>query len=95
MKITTQNEFDEYLKNMTIKGLGGTDFRPVFHHVNELIKNHEFNNLKGLIYFTDGYGDFPKRQPDYNTAFVFVDDEYNNPDVPVWAIKLVLQKDEI
>lgn len=95
VKITTQNEFDEYLKNMTIKGLGGTDFRPVFHHVNELIKNHEFNNLKGLIYFTDGYGDFPKRQPDYNTAFVFVDDEYNNPDVPVWAIKLVLQKDEI
>jgi hypothetical protein len=26
---------------------------------------------------------------------VFVDDEYNNPDVPPWAIKLVLQKDEI
>ena len=23
------------------------------------------------------------------------DDEYNNPDVPPWAIKLVLQKDEI
>ena len=24
-----------------------------------------------------------------------IDDEYNNPNVPPWAIKLVLQKDEI
>jgi len=48
-----------------------------------------------LIYFTDGYGEFPAKKPDYDTAFVFVDDEYNNPDVPPWAIKLILQKDEI
>ncbi|EKC80110.1 hypothetical protein LEA_01732, partial [human gut metagenome] len=26
---------------------------------------------------------------------VFIDDEYNNPDVPPWAIKLVLPSDEI
>lgn len=95
VKITTQEEFDSYIKNMTVKGLGGTDFRPVFAKVNELLGNKEFTNLKGLIYFTDGYGDFPSKKPDYDTAFVFVDDEYNNPDVPPWAIKLVLQKDEI
>ena len=29
-------------------------------------------NLKGLIYFTDGYGDFPAKKPDYETAFVFI-----------------------
>ena len=95
VKITSQEEFDEYLKNMTLKGFGGTDFRPAFRYVDELIKNKEFKNLKGLIYFTDGHGDFPVRQPDYNTAFVYIDDNYNNPDVPVWAIKLVLQSDEI
>ena len=95
VKITKQDEFDEYLKNMKIKGLGGTDFRPVFSLVNKLILDKEFTNLKGLIYFTDGYGDFPAQKPDYDTAFVFIDDEYNNPDVPAWAIKLVLQKDEI
>ena len=95
IKINTQDEFDEYLKNMRIKGLGGTDFRPVFSLVNKLILDKEFTNLKGLIYFTDGYGDFPAQKPDYDTAFVFIDDEYNNPDVPAWAIKLVLQKDEI
>ena len=46
-------------------------------------------------YFTDGYGTFPAKKPDYDAAFVFIDDEYNNYDVPPWAIKLVLQKDEI
>jgi len=94
-KITCQEDFDEYLKIMQIRGLGGTDFRPVFEYVEQLRHNKEFTNLKGLIYFTDGCGEFPARKPDYDTAFVFVDDEYNNPDVPPWAIKLVLQKDEI
>ena len=95
VKITTQDEFDEYLKNMTIKGLGGTDFRPVFEHISNLQQSHEFTNLKGLIYFTDGYGTFPSQKPPYNTAFVFIDDEYNNPYVPPWAIKLTLKKEEI
>ena len=94
-KITCQEDFDEYLKTMKIRGLGGTDFRPVFQYVEQLRQNKEFSNLKGLIYFTDGYGPFPAKKPDYDTAFVFVDDEYNNPDVPPWAIKLVLQRDEI
>ena len=95
VKITSQEEFDTYIKTMTIKGLGGTDFRPVFAYVDELRRGKEFQNLKGLIYFTDGYGDFPEKKPDYDAAFVFVEDEYNNPDVPPWAIKLVLQRDEI
>ena len=94
-KITCQEEFDEYLKTMKIHGLGGTDFRPVFQYVEQLRQNREFTNLKGLIYFTDGYGAFPAKKPDYDTAFVFIDDEYNNPDVPPWAIKLILQKEEI
>ena len=93
--IACQEDFDEYLKTMQIRGLGGTDFRPVFQYVEQLRQNKEFTNLKGLIYFTDGYGAFPAKKPDYDTAFVFVDDEYNNPVVPPWAIKLILQKDEI
>ena len=76
-------------------GLGGTDFRPVFRLVDELTESGEFSDLRGLIYFTDGYGIFPGYKPAYQTAFVFLDDEYGNPDVPPWAIKLVLQDDEI
>lgn len=95
VRITSQEDFDKYLQTMQIKGLGGTDFRPVFSYVNRLLQEGEFTNLNGLIYFTDGYGTFPERMPDYETAFVFIDDEYNNPVVPPWAIKLVLQRDEI
>ena len=94
-KITCREDFDEYLKTMKILGLGGTDFRPVFEYVDELIRNKEFRNLKGLIYFTDGFGTFPAKKTDYDTAFVFIDDGMNNYDVPPWAIKLVLQKEEI
>ncbi len=95
VKITTQAEFDGYLKNMQLHGFGGTDFRPVFSYVNSLVEIKEFDNLKGLIYFTDGYGDFPAKMPPYDTAFVFVDEGYNVPEVPAWAIKLVLRRDEI
>lgn len=95
IKITSQAEFDEYLKTMKIHGLGGTDFRPVFSYVNSLAEIGEFSNLKGLIYLTDGCGDFPAKKPDYDTAFVFIDDEANNYNVPPWAIKLILRSDEI
>ena len=60
-----------------------------------LIEAGEFSDLRGLIYFTDGYGTFPAYKPDYQTAFVFLDDEYRDPEMPPWAIKLVLQDDEI
>ena len=94
-KITSQEEFDSYLKTMKIHGLGGTDFRPVFSYVDWLREKKEFINLKGLIYFTDGYGSFPAKKPDYESAFVFLDDEPNNYNVPPWAIKLVLRREEI
>lgn len=100
VKITTQQEFDAYLKQMQLHGLGGTDFRPVFAYVNHLVDKKEFDNLKGLIYFTDGYGSFPQKTPPYDTAFVFVEDEQNpstsnNYEVPSWAMKLVLRKEEL
>jgi len=92
--ITTQEEFDAYIATMQLHGFGGTDFRPVFKYVNELIDNKQFTDLKGLIYFTDGYGTFPEKEPDYKTAFVFLDDEDSNTEVPSWAIKLVLREED-
>lgn len=94
-KITSQEEFDEYMKTMKLHGFGGTDFRPVFRYVDELIAKHEFTNLKGLIYFTDGFGTFPEQPPPYRSAFVYLNDYYANPDVPPWAIRLVLRTNEI
>ena len=94
VKITSQEEFDAYLRNMKLHGFGGTDFRPVFRLVDNMVRNHEFTNLKGLVYFTDGYGTFPERKPGYDAAFIFLDDGYEDPETPPWAIKLVLQMDE-
>ena len=94
-KITSREEFIKLINNYQIYGGGGTNFCPVFNYVDNMIKNKEFTNLKGLIYFTDGFGEYPARQPKYKTAFVFIDDNLNNYDVPVWAIKQVLKKEEI
>ena len=95
VKITSQREFDRYMEAMEIHGLGGTDFRPVFRYVDELREKNEFENLRGLIYLTDGFGTFPKKKPEYETAFVFVDDGVNSYDVPSWAIRLILQPEEL
>ena len=94
-KITNDEEVDAYIKSMKIRGLGGTDFRPVFGYVQWLREKKEFTNLRGLIYFTDGWGTFPENMPDYQTAFVFLDEDYNNYDIPSWAMKLVLKTEEI
>ena len=95
VKITSREEFDRYLKTMKLHGFGNTDFRPVFTYIETLRKAREFTNLKGLIYFTDGDGTFPEKKPDYNTAFVFVEEDDELPDVPPWAIRLVLEPEEI
>ena len=45
VKITKREEFEDYLKHMTIRGLGGTDFQPVFAYVDQLVKQREFQHL--------------------------------------------------
>ncbi len=94
-KITSQEDFDRYIAHTAIRGLGGTDFRPVFAYVDDLIRQKEFTNLKGLIYFTDGYGTFPAAKPEYDAAFVFVESGQNSFEVPPWAIRLILPKEDL
>jgi predicted metal-dependent peptidase len=95
VKITSEDEFERYMEDVELSGFGGTDFRPVFEYVDGLIRRHEFQDLKGLIYFTDGQGTFPERMPDYETAFVFLEEGFTIPEVPTWAIRLVLQEEDI
>lgn len=95
VKITSDAEFDRYMENVDIAGYGGTDFRPVFTHVDELIRQGEFRNLKGLLYFTDCRGTFPETMPPYKTAFVSIYEGIPIPKVPAWAIQIILQEDEV
>ena len=95
VKITCEKELKEYMENLKLYGEGGTDFRPPFDYCLNLIKQGEFKNLKGLIYFTDGYGIYPEQMPPFRTAFVFFKEDYCDADVPPWAIKLILDGEEI
>jgi predicted metal-dependent peptidase len=97
VKITNDDEFEAFMHGGKLEGFGSTDFRPVFEYVNKAIEDGEFENLKGLIYFTDGYGVFPEKKPPYNydTAFVFLEDDFEKPPVPAWAIKLILPVEDI
>lgn len=94
-KITDTEQFDEYLRTMELHGFGGTDFRPVFRYVEERIREKTFTNLGGLIYFTDGKGTFPTSPPPYPVAFIFLDDGFSDPKVPVWASKLLLRSEAL
>lgn len=93
--VTCEEDLIKYMEHLTIKGGGGTDFRPVFEYVEELIEQKYFYDLKGLVYFTDGYGEFPVLRPHYDTAFVFLQQDYDDVNVPPWAIKLILQPEDI
>ena len=94
-RITSEEEFEQYMKNLKVEGFGGTDFRPVFAHVDRLIRDREFRELKGLLYFTDGLGTYPKHMPEYPTAFLILEDKNEKPNVPGWAIKMILEEDEL
>ena len=94
-KITDEKELKEYMEHLELIGEGGTDFRPAFEYVNHLIEQGEFYHLKGLIYFTDGKGTYPKKKPPYQTAFIFMQEEYEDVDVPPWAVKLIVDAEDL
>lgn len=92
--ITSREEMQQYLEHFKIRGFGGTDFRPAFARVQELLARRCFTKLRGLIYFTDGYGTFPVKKPPYETAFVFLKGDYRDVDVPPWAIRILVDGTE-
>jgi predicted metal-dependent peptidase len=93
-KITDEKELKEYMEQLELRGEGGTDFRPAFAYVDSLVESGEFHRLKGLVYFTDGKGIYPRRMPAYETAFIFMQEDYEDVQVPPWAMKLIVSADE-
>ena len=94
-KIESEEDLKNYMEHLELKGEGGTDFRPAFAYVENLMKQHAFERLKGLLYFTDGRGTYPSKMPPYETAFVFMKEDYEDVDVPPWAMKLVLEEEDL
>ena len=83
-------ELKTYMENFRLAGGSATDFRPVFAYVAQLQAQGEFTNLRGLVYFTDGMGIYPKKRPPYDTAFVLLEEPPLSVKMPPWAIRLVL-----
>lgn len=90
--ICGKQDIERFKEGFEVKGFGGTDFRPAFEYVNGLIASKEISNMRGLLYFTDGHGIYPKARTSYKTAFIFLDEDEAQKNMPPWAIKVVLGK---
>ena len=93
--IKSREEMEDYMEHFTLSGFGGTDFRPAFEYVNGLLNKGAFKKLRGLLYFTDGKGIYPVKMPPYDTAFVFMEDQYEDISVPGWAMKVILTEEDL
>ncbi len=93
--ITSLQDLERFMAQVSVTGGGGTDFRPVFSYIADQIAQNRLTRLKGLLYFTDGYGIFPKEKPPYDTAFLFYSENFYDYDVPPWAIKLVFGRNDL
>ena len=93
LAIKSPEQAEAILAQFEIKGGGNTDFRPAFAYVEELRRKGELKNPGGLLYFTDGNGTYPAKKPDYPCAFLYLD-TYNEEDVPAWAIRRRLNKED-
>ena len=52
-----------------LNGGGGTDFRPVFEHLNKMRIKPDY-----CVFFTDGYGSFGEDEPNYPVLWVMTSD---------------------
>lgn len=93
--IRSEDDFRNYFATKEIKGLGRTDFRPVFDYVGKLLEERKLTDLRGVLYFTDGQGRFPEKAPGYDTAFIIHNDSINDVWVPDWAMKVEMPTEEI
>ncbi|MCR5451237.1 MAG: VWA-like domain-containing protein [Lachnospiraceae bacterium] len=91
--ITLKNPSDikKYADHFEVSGGYGTDFRPVFTYLKDKAASGEINELRAVLYFTDGYGIYPSKPGNYESIFVFLKDEdYDDHGVPDWAGKVYI-----
>ena len=92
--VSSEEDLVRVMERFSLRGGGGTDFRPAFEYVARLCEEKKFQNLRGLLYFTDGMGRYPARRPPFETAFLFLGERFDDADVPPWAMKVILEEEE-
>lgn len=95
--LTREDTPDGVLNDFEVYGFGGTDFRPVFDYIEEQRQTPEGKHFRGLLYLSDGCGDFPDKAPDYPVAFLFPREdadwcaEWNG--IPDWVMQVRITED--
>ena len=87
--ITSMDELRRFMEDLPLSGGSSTDFRPVFEYVDQLVASGSFTRLRGLLYFTDGMGIYPTKRPDYETAFILLEEPPLSVKIPPWAIRIL------
>ena len=91
IKIKSPEDIKAFLDAFEVRGGYGTDFRPVFAYVDQLQNAGELRNLRGLLYYTDGFGIYPTHPTPYETVFVYrKDNAFEDRLAPGWAVRLFL-----
>ena len=76
-------------------GMGGTSFVPVFQRMEEMSRKDQ-KPFAGLIYFSDGIGEFPEddKKPQFPVIFVLTKNLYgtDEPDIPDYVIKTYMHE---
>ncbi len=93
VKITCRREWEHYLQNLRVIGRAGTDFRPVFKYIEKQQAQGEMTKLKGMLYFTDGDGAYPREEPPYQCAFAFLHKTPAMGLVPSWGKVLIVDEE--
>ena len=68
-------------EKITVKGRGGTDFRPVF----DWVSSQSDTSCPILIYATDGYGTFPKESAKFPTIWILTPQSASDSRIPFGA----------
>ena len=96
--LSREDTADGVLEDFTILGCGGTDFRPVFDYINAQREDPDGKRFRGLLYLSDGFGDFPEQAPDYPVAFLFPKEEEEWGmgwyEIPAWVTQVRITEDD-
>lgn len=95
--LTREDDAERIIEGFETFGCGGTDFRPVFDYVDRCCEDREEGKaFRGLLYLSDGFGNFPEKAPDYPVAFLFPRDEdcfWEENEIPDWVTQVRIGQD--
>jgi predicted metal-dependent peptidase len=90
--VENADDIEKLFEKFSLKGGGNTDFRPAFNYITQMVESGKFDNLGGVIYFTDGRGIYPMKKPPYKIAFVYFK-EIDLDNAPAWAVTYKLDEE--